>query len=587
MQVFEPISEKPMTDIPDSLGAMLLRSSQQYGSRIAMTIPRNKTREELTYSALFDQVFKVAQALWELGVRRGDRVCLFSENCAEWAWVDWACQTLGVVLVPVYPTLPAEQAAFIAEDSGAVLFIAGSEAHFERVQGAVKARLIKLLGDGESVMAMASRDSTLTREHWLTEISLTKPADLATIIYTSGTTGNPKGAMLENHSLVWLSRAIHASLPVDEHDTFLSWLPLAHVYERFAGHILPISCGAKIAYAQSLATLANDMVSCSPTIMLIVPRFLESVKERIEDGVKKQPPMKQKLFNLTLSEGKKRLHGGFSLLWPILDKLVASKIRERTGGKLKFFVSGGTAMPMHIYEFFGAFGLKVLQGYGLTETCAGNCFNSPDRIKPASVGEPVQGVEIKLADDGEICIKAPCVMRGYYNQPDATAAAIDADGYFHTGDIGAWDGTHLKITDRKKDILVLANGKNVSPQPIENLVRESSLIAEAVLFGDNQNYVGALIIPDLERIQRAAKEAGQVPPTAENLAENDFVRKTIKAEIDTVNQRLADYEKIKRFEVLMATFSIDTGELTPSLKVKRKVVKEKFEAQIKRLFKED
>ena len=587
MQVFEPISEKPMTDIPDSLGAMLLRSSQQFGSRIAMTIPRNKTREELTYSALFEQVLKVAQALWQLGVRRGDRVCLFSENCAEWAWVDWACQTLGVVLVPVYPTLPAEQAAFIAEDSGAVLFIAGSDAHFERVQGAVKARLIKLLGDGESVMGLASGDSPLTREQWLTEISLTQPSDLATIIYTSGTTGNPKGAMLENHSLVWLSRAIHASLPVDQNDTFLSWLPLAHVYERFAGHILPISCGAKIAYAQSLATLANDMVSCSPTIMLIVPRFLESVKERIEDGVKKQAPLKQKLFNLTLSEGKKRLHGGFSLLWPLLDKLVASKIRERTGGKLKFFVSGGTAMPMHIYDFFGAFGLKVLQGYGLTETCAGNCFNSPDRIKPASVGEPVQGVEIKLADDGEICIKAPCVMRGYYNQPEATAAVIDADGYFHTGDIGAWDGTHLKITDRKKDILVLANGKNVAPQPIENLVRESSLIAEAVLFGDNQNYVGALIIPDLERMQRTAKEAGQVPPTADNLAENDFVRKTIKAEIDKVNQRLADYEKIKRFEVLMATFSIDTGELTPSLKVKRKVVKEKFEAQIKRLFKED
>ena len=563
MQVFEPISEKPMTDIPDSLGAMLLRSSQQFGSRIAMTIPRNKTREELTYSALFEQVLKVAQALWQLGVRRGDRVCLFSENCAEWAWVDWACQTLGVVLVPVYPTLPAEQAAFIAEDSGAVLFIAGSDAHFERVQGAVKARLIKLLGDGESVMGLASGDSPLTREQWLTEISLTQPSDLATIIYTSGTTGNPKGAMLENHSLVWLSRAIHASLPVDQNDTFLSWLPLAHVYERFAGHILPISCGAKIAYAQSLATLANDMVSCSPTIMLIVPRFLESVKERIEDGVKKQAPLKQKLFNLTLSEGKKRLHGGFSLLWPLLDKLVASKIRERTGGKLKFFVSGGTAMPMHIYDFFGAFGLKVLQGYGLTETCAGNCFNSPDRIKP------------------------PCVMRGYYNQPEATAAVIDADGYFHTGDIGAWDGTHLKITDRKKDILVLANGKNVAPQPIENLVRESSLIAEAVLFGDNQNYVGALIIPDLERMQRTAKEAGQVPPTADNLAENDFVRKTIKAEIDKVNQRLADYEKIKRFEVLMATFSIDTGELTPSLKVKRKVVKEKFEAQIKRLFKED
>lgn len=566
---------------------MLIRSSRDYADRIAMNIPRKAVREDLTYRALADHVFAIAQGLWSLGLRRGERVCLFSENCAEWAWTDWACQTLGIVLVPVYPTLPAEQAAFIAEDCGATLFIAGSDAHFDRVKDAVKCKLIKLFGEGDSIMALAQQGSDLTREQWEHEANLTQPNDLATIIYTSGTTGNPKGAMLENHSLVWLSNAVHASLPVDMNDTFLSWLPLAHVYERFAGHILPISCGAKIAYAQSLATLANDMATCAPTIMLIVPRFLESVRERIEDGVKKQPPLKQKLFNLTLSEGKKRLNGGFSILWPLLDKLVASKVRERTGGHLKFFVSGGTAMPMHIYEFFGAFGLKVLQGYGLTETCAGNCFNSPDRIKPASVGEPVPGIDVKLAEDGEICIKAPCVMRGYYNLPDATATVIDADGYFHTGDIGTWDGTHLKITDRKKDILVLANGKNVAPQPIENLVRESKFIAEAVLLGDNQNYVGALIIPDLDRIQKAAKEAGETPPTAETIAENEFTRKTIKAELDQVNKRLADYEKIKRFEVLMATFSIESGELTPSLKVKRKVVKEKFEAQIKRLFKED
>jgi len=568
-----------------SLGQAFQDRCRQFAPRIAHNVPIDKERRDFTYTDLYERVFRYAGALWDLGLRRGDKVCLFSENCYEWGLVDWACQTLGLVLVPVYPTLPAEQAQFIAEDCGAKIFICGSETHQGRVEKAITIRKIQLK-DGHDSIDHLSQSPSLSREAWEAEIAAGKPDELATIIYTSGTTGNPKGAMLDGRAFVWLSRAVRTSLPIDENDVFLGWLPMAHVYERFAGHILPTLCGAKICYARSLATLADDMATCKPTIMLIVPRFLESMRDRILDGVKKAPPMRQKLFHAMLSAGTAKLHGKSPLLHGLLDKLVGTKIRERTGGRLKFFVSGGSALPMHIYEFFGAFGLPVMQGYGLTETCAASSFNEPGRNKPETVGIPVQGIQFKIEADGEICIKAPSVMRGYFNQPEATAAAIDDDGWFHTGDIGVWVGEHVKITDRKKDILVLANGKNVAPQPIENKLRESEWISEAVLLGDNQTYVGALIVPDFDRLSKYCKEHGIKLENPEDAIDHEPIKQLIKADIDKTNKTLADFEKVKRFELIHARFSIETGELTPSLKVKRKVVKAKFEDAIKRLFKE-
>ena len=298
--------------------------------------------------------------------------------------------------------------------------------------------------------------------------------------------------------------------------------------------------------------------------------------DKILDGVKKQPPLRQKLFRLALSQGTARAHGKFAPLAGVMDGLVGAKIRERTGGRIRFFVSGGAALPRHVADFYHAFGLTVLQGYGLTETTAATCVNHPDpaRNKPHTVGEPLPGVEVGLAADGEILVRGPSRMLGYYHLPEATAEAIDSEGWFHTGDIGEWEGPCLKITDRKKDILVLANGKNVAPQPIENLLRESPLIGEVVLFGDGHEYVYALVIPNFERL-RAALGATDAE-TDSHLAGRADARALVKAEIDRVNQGLADFEKVKRHAVLAATFSIETGELTPSLKVKRKVVREKF-----------
>ncbi|MFY9234459.1 MAG: AMP-dependent synthetase/ligase, partial [Fimbriimonadaceae bacterium] len=386
----------------------------------------------------------------------------------------------------------------------------------------------------------------------------------------------PKGAMLQHRAFTSLMESITSSLPIVESDTFLSFLPMSHVYERVAGQILPISCGATIAYARSIATLANDMVAARPTIMLCVPRFLEATMDRIVEGVGKQSPMKQKLFKWALAQGTARAKGGFAPFAGLLDKLVGAKIRERTGGRIKFFVSGGAALPPHVSYFYMAFRLKVLQGYGLTETTAASCVNHPDRNKPWTVGPPIPGVEVKIAADGEILIKGPTRMLGYYNMPEETAAAIDQDGWFLTGDIGEMEDGYLKITDRKKDLLVLANGKNVAPQMIENKLKESSLISEAVVLGDGMDYCCALIIPNFEALR---KQVGSTQDDAELVA-SEHAKAAIKSEIDAMNKSLADFERVKRHVLLGKALTIEAGELTPTLKVKRKVIKEKYSAEI-------
>ncbi len=568
-----------------SLPHLFQLSCQTWGLKVAMRIPHGKTRRDISFTQLYKDVHEMAGAVRSYGLVRGDALCLFSENCYEWALLDWACQTLGIILVPVYPTLPADQAKYIADDCGAKLFVSGSQPHHERIDGVIHIQKILLKGEPDALLER-SKTTDWPQADWEAEIAKATLADVATIIYTSGTTGNPKGAVLTHEAFVSLVTNVRSQLPIDEHDTFLSWLPMAHVYERFAGLVLPTSVGATVVYAGSLATLANDLQEAQPTIMLAVPRFLESMRERILDSTKKMPPIRRRLFELALAQGTTKVRGGFAPLSGLLDKLVGEKIRARTGGKLKFFVSGGAAMPLHVYEFFGAFGLKVLQGYGLTETCAATSFNPPTDNHPDTVGIPLDGLQVRIAADGEILIKGPSVMRGYHNLPDATREAIDPEGWFHTGDVGKFVGKHLKITDRKKDILVLENGKNVAPQPIESKLRESRYIAEVVLLGDGQSYVGALVVPDLDQVGAYVQEQGMKVDDPSHLLDHEPVRALIKGEIDKVNKVLADYEKIKRYELISARFSVETGELTPSLKVKRKVVMERQSEAIKRLFKQ-
>lgn len=561
-----------------SLGDTFRRTAAKFPDKVGYRLPGKGGFSDVTYSEAWDRVFDRARDLWAAGVRRGDRLLIIGETGFEWALTDWAAQTLGVVTVPVYPTLPAEQAQYIARDCGAKVAIcqdAAQATKFLEVE-----RYVWEEGGGYSLVSSLGAAAGLTREHWEAEIDSTALSDLATIIYTSGTTGNPKGVMLRHESFVFLNENIYSSLPVDETDTFLSWLPLSHVFERYAGHILPVSVGATIAYAGSVASLAGDMVTVKPTIVLCVPRFLDSVRGRIVDGVRKQGGLKSKLFEMALAQGAAKRAGGFAPLYGILDRLVGTKIRERTGGKIKFFVSGGAALPPAITEFYLSFGLNVLQGYGLTETCAASNVNHPDDNDPETVGPPIQGVELKIASDGEILLRGPSVMAGYFNLPDDTAAAIGGDGWFHTGDIGEMKGDKLKITDRKKDILVLGNGKNVAPQPVENRLKESEFIGEVVLLGDGQDSCSALIVPNFDRVKVWLEGQGVSEKDPLKMIELDSVRGLINQEVKKANQKLADFERVKRHTLIGKAFSVEDGELTPSLKVKRKVVKEKYAEEI-------
>ncbi len=559
-----------------SLGQMLERSCRVNADRVAQMRPQKDGYHSVTYAQLWPEVFAWAKAIDAFGLKAGDRVAIIGETCWQWAVADWACQTLGLVTVPIYPTLPADQAQYIADDAEVKLVLAQDNTQADKLRGYTTA----LFGasDGSGALLPAAVRSDLTDESWRKRIGEVEIGDIATIIYTSGTTGNPKGVMLAHRAFLSLNPQIHGCLPIQNTDIFLSFLPLSHVFERYAGHILPIATGACVAYANSLASLAKDMQAVRPTIMLCVPRFLEATMGRIKDAAQKQKPLSRKLFNAAIEQGTRRDEGKAAPMAGVLDALVGRKIRARTGGRIRFFVSGGAALPPHVSKFFSALGLTVLQGYGLTETCAASCCNRPGSERPETVGPPVAGVEIKLAEDGEILIRGDSVMLGYHKLPEETAAVIDNEGWFHSGDIGEWTPEgHIKITDRKKDIIVLANGKNIAPQPIENHLKESPYIGEAVVFGDGSAYCYALIVPDFEAVKAWLKETDGVD-ASEGLAERSDVKDLIKKEVDRVNKRLADFEKIKRHALLETAFTIEGGELTPSLKVKRKVIRERYSA---------
>lgn len=554
-----------------SLGAMLRGSCQKFADRTAMMVPTKEGFDEIKYRDLYPKVRDYAGVINSLGLSKGDRLAILSENCVEWALVDWACQTLGIIVVPIYPTLPADQAQYIVQDSGAKISVAGDASQAKKLEGLGEVQVLQLKGDGSISDLADKKSSAIDPSTWEQGIDSVGPDDIATIIYTSGTTGLPKGAMLAHRGFMSLFAAIPKQFPVSETDRFLCFLPMSHVFERTDGQFLPISLGSTIIYAKSLMTLANDIQKGKPTVMLVVPRFLESTMDKILDGLKKQKPIQQKMFHLGLSQGSKRFRGEFAPLFWLTDKLVGEKIRARLGGQLRLFAAGGAALPSHVAEFYGAFNLPVLQGYGLTETYSGVCINHPDRNRYDTVGEVFPGVELKIAEDGEILFKGDARMVGYWNLPEETAKAIDDEGWFHTGDIGEYKDGFLKITDRKKDLLVLGNGKNVAPQPIENKLRSSQFIQEAVVLGDGMEYCVALIIPNAEQVKAKfdGKDLGK-------MSENAEVKALIKSEIDRINKSLANFEMIKKHALLDQPFTIESGELTPTLKVKRKVVKERY-----------
>ena len=556
-----------------------------------------------TGSDLFDRIRTLSLGLAALGVQPGDRVALMSDSRPEWVIADLAILTAGAVTVPIYPTLPPAPAGYILNDSGAEVVIVADEVQAAKVRE-VRPELPQLRvmvvvdaeggeREGETTLAevQARGHQRLMTEDGLArrykEAATAIDAEqLATIIYTSGTTGDAKGVMLTHAAIVANLIDVDQAVHFEESDEALSFLPLSHAFERTTVYMYLFK-GVSITFAESLDTVARDMVRVRPTVMTGVPRVFEKLHARVHEMVAQAPAIRQRLFHWAVGAGHARVQaarraGRPPLLAGLADRLVLSKIRERTGGRLRFVCSGGAPLPVHVAEFLLAVGIPVLEGYGLTETAPVLTTNPLDAARPGTVGVPLPRVELRIADDGEILARGPNLMRGYYGKPEATAEAI-RDGWFHTGDIGRIDDDgYLVITDRKKELLVTAGGKNIAPQPVEQQLKQHALVAEAVLIGDRRPYLTALVLPDFAALAAALGE----PPAEdrEALVARGDVQGLYDPIVEAVNAGRPAYEQIKRYRLLPAELSIAGGELTPTLKIKRRVIAEKWASEIEALY---
>jgi long-chain acyl-CoA synthetase len=550
----------------------------------------------------------LALALRELGIERGDRVALLSETRYEWAMTDLAILGLGAVTVPIYPTLTVAQCRTLLENCAPKVLVASTVLQLEKIRAAsaglecVRARVsIDPLPPGgapseHALHTLLERGAKLREaepDGFRAAAGAVRPDDLATIIYTSGTTGEPKGAMLTHGNIASNVAAALRVLSYESADRCLSFLPLSHIFERMAGFYAILACGASIAYARNFDTVGADALEVRPTILLAVPRFYEKVYARVLEAARAHPAPVRALFSWGLARGRAMARAHYAWRRPspltalqarIADGLVLSKLRARLGGRLRFCVSGSAPLSPAVMEFFYAIGVPIIEGYGLTETSPVISLNPLGRERPGTVGTPIPGVEVRIGEEGEILTRGSHVMRGYYRNEAATREAL-RDGWFHTGDIGHLDGDgYLVITDRLKDLLVLAAGKKVAPQPIEGKLKNSRWVSEAVLLGDRRPYVVCLVVPEFGALEAEAKTRGWTFASRRELVERPDVRALYQAEIDRLNVDLAPFEQIKRFALLDRELSQETGELTPSLKVKRRVVTEHFAPVIEDLY---
>ncbi|MDF2440868.1 MAG: long-chain acyl-CoA synthetase [Abditibacteriota bacterium] len=604
---------------PQTLAELAQRAFVSFQSRPCLGVKDRESKEYkyLTYGQVGLRARYVAGGLLDLGLERGDRAAIISENRPEWAIADFACQLSGVISVPLFSTLPSAQIEGILRDCGARLVFVSDKSQRAKIEE-IRDRLPEL----QHVVVMDEAD---TVESTLSYASLEKngqeyfearigafesmwpaaaPDDVATIIYTSGTTGEPKGVMLCHRNIgsniegicKLLTDAYGQNGQMPEGEIFLSFLPLAHIFERTAGFWVPMRLGAAIAYTESLRTVDRNLQEVRPTFMFCVPRLYESMREKLLGAASSLPEGKQEKYLDALQLAKKAgaarggilvggkpspgLGLGESLKYKLYDMAVYSKVREKFGGRLRAFVSGGAPMSADIGALFTGLGVTILEGYGLTETSPVIAVNRPGHVKLGTVGEILPGVEVKIADDGEILARGPSIMKGYWNKPKETADAVNSEGWFHTGDIGVLENNYLKITDRKKDLLVLANGKKVAPAPIEMHLAQSKYISQVVLLGDKQKAVSALIVPQMEVLRVfAAKQNLGIEEDCE-LVKAPAVLKLMRDEIDSLSRDLADFEKVRKFSLVSEAFTVEGGELTPTLKVKRRVVAEKHAALV-------
>jgi long-chain acyl-CoA synthetase len=586
------------TTIPEMLQNLTGKFANE--SRPALMYKSGGAYKGISYSELRSKVETFAFGLAALGVERGDRVAIVSENRPEWVISDQAIAALGAVNVPLYPTMTAKQIEYIFTDAGVKIAIVSNQFQLNKVmriypdiESLQKVVLMNEKGTipepdtfgFSAVMEMGERRRKEDPDLVKRSIEAVRPDDLLTLIYTSGTTGNPKGVMLTHKNLATNVIASAQVIEIGTSDVMLSFLPLSHSFERMAGYYTGMACGATIAYAESIETVSENMVEVRPTVVTTVPRLFERIYSRVMKQIDAGSPVRRKVFTWGLAVGrlysrarrKGSIPVALRLKHAVADKLVYGKLRARTGGRIRFFVSGGAALAKEFGEFFEAMGLKIIEGYGLTESSPVISANRVENYKFGSVGHPIPGVEVRIAPDGEILARGPNIMKGYYNNEEATRQAIDQDGWLHTGDIGNLDAEgFIHITDRKKHLFVSSGGKNIAPQPIENLFLSNKFIEQFMLIGDRRMFLTALIVPDFDALKEYADSRNIDYTSIADLVKDPAINDLIDKEINQIQKDLANYERVRRFTLLEKQFSIEEGELTPTQKVRRKVIEERY-----------
>ena len=588
----------------DHIGQMITIKIAEYGDNLALRYKLNDSWASLTYKEFGEQIKNLACAMIRVGVKKGDSVGIFSANRYEWAVSDFACILAGAVSVPIYATNTKEQAQFIIKDAGIKLIFAGNEFQYQSLADihseGVPLQIVSYEKEMETDASFTTPFEIFMnvedQSEFISEMNhrsgQIKIDDVTTIIYTSGTTGNPKGVMLSHGNLFHQFEAVDANFNVTSADTSLCFLPLSHVYERMWSYYVYLK-GAVHTYLEDPKKVIETMQEIKPTAMVSVPRLYEKIYASVMNSQENASALKKLLFKSAIAVGTKYNNRSFRnkptglglrIEHKFFDMLVLSKVRAAVGGKKNFFSAGGAPLEKSIEEFFLACGLLICQGYGLTETSPMVSYNTPNNFKFGTVGKLVPNCEVRIAENGEIQVRGPQVMKGYFNNPAASAEAI-VDGWFKTGDIGEYDEEgYLKITDRIKDLIITSGGKNIAPLNIETLVGKDFYIEQIIAIGDKRNFISALVVPAFESLEAWAHKKKIQFQNNEDLINHPHVIAFFRERIDHHSQKLAQYETIKKFKLLSKPFTMEGGEITPTLKLKRKQINEKFKALIDSMY---
>ncbi|MEH7335362.1 long-chain fatty acid--CoA ligase [Neobacillus drentensis] len=597
-----------------NLVEMVSRSAERFSEKQAFLWKKEGRYQGISYYSFWEKVKHIAAGLAHLGIKRNDKIAILSENNPYWPVADLAIMSLGAVCVPIHSTLPPEQIDYILQNAECAFIFVQDEKYLNKILRNGKAPIpAAIIFPGEnfketeallSLQHLAYIGSVNPFDNWEEGWNELSRGDLATIIYTSGTTGKPKGAMLTHGNILSNVEGIQFwVLEARPDDILLSHLPLSHVFERMAGQFMPLSVGATIAYAEGINKVQENLLEVRPTVLVSVPLLFERVYAQAQKMVETGTPLRRKIFKWAIDIGIKKyehylkltfddaMKNGFlpkeiKKSWKFANALVYSKVKKKLGGRVRGLISGGGALNPEIGKFFWAVDIPVLEGYGLTETSPVVCTNPMNRSKVGTVGKPLPNLEVKIAPDGEVLVKGPSVMKGYYKDEKATDEAFK-DGWFLTGDIGRFDEEgFLKIVDRKKRIIVLTTGKNVAPQPVENAITQSIYINNSVLIGQDRKYVIALISPDLENLLSWAEKKG-LSGNFQHLLKEKEVQLLLTKEVARFTQQFARYEQPKKVVIIGKEWTVEDGELTPSLKVRIPEIQKKYKEVIHHAYTEE